>query len=33
MAVLESVVVLKNSGRSFVVKKGQTLRVAGRTVG
>ena len=35
MAVLESVqsvIVAKNSGRSFVVKKGQTLRVAGRTV-
>jgi hypothetical protein len=32
MATLESVVVPKNSGRSFVVKKGQTLRVAGRTV-
>jgi uncharacterized protein YcgI (DUF1989 family) len=32
MAVLESVVVAKNSGRSFVVKKGQRLRVAGRTV-
>ncbi|MGH7766259.1 MAG: DUF1989 domain-containing protein [Candidatus Binatia bacterium] len=32
MAMLESVVVPKNSGRSFVVKKGQILRVAGRTV-
>jgi len=32
MAVLESVVVPKNSGKAFVVKKGQTLRVAGRTV-
>jgi len=32
MAVLESVVVQKNSGRSFVVKKGQTFRVAGSTV-
>jgi hypothetical protein len=32
MAVLKSVVVPKNSGKSFVVKKGQTLRVAGRTV-
>jgi uncharacterized protein YcgI (DUF1989 family) len=32
MAVLQSVVVPKNSGRSFVVKKGQRLRVAGRTV-
>ncbi len=32
MAVLESVIVPKNSGKSFVVKKGQRLRVAGRTV-
>ena len=32
MAVLESVVVPKNSGKAFVVKKGQRLRVAGRTV-
>jgi uncharacterized protein len=32
MAVLESVVVPKNSGKSFVVKKGQTLRIAGKTV-
>ena len=32
MAVLESVVVPKNSGRAFTVKKGQRLRVAGRTV-
>ena len=32
MAVLESVVVPKNSGKAFVVKKGQKLRVAGRTV-
>jgi len=32
VAILESVVVPKNSGRAFVVKKGQTLRVAGRTV-
>ena len=32
MATLESVVVPKNSGRAFVVKKGQRLRVAGRTV-
>src|SRR5258706_15266824 len=35
MAVLESVqsvIVAKNSGRSFVVKKRQTLRDAGRTV-
>jgi uncharacterized protein YcgI (DUF1989 family) len=32
MAVLESVVVPKNSGKSFVVKKGQRLRVDGRTV-
>ena len=32
MAVLESVVVPKNSGRALVVKKGQRLRVVGRTV-
>lgn len=32
MKVLQSVVVPKNSGKSFVVKKGQILRVAGRTV-
>jgi uncharacterized protein YcgI (DUF1989 family) len=32
MAVLESVVVPKNSGKALVVKKGQRLRVAGRTV-
>ena len=32
MAVLESVVVPKNSGKAFIVKKGQRLRVAGRTV-
>jgi uncharacterized protein len=32
MTVLQSVVVPKNSGKSVVVKKGQTLRVAGRTV-
>jgi uncharacterized protein YcgI (DUF1989 family) len=32
MTVLESVIVPKNSGKSFIVKKGQTLRVAGRTV-
>ena len=32
MKVLQSVVVPKNSGKSFVVKKGQVLRVAGRTV-
>jgi uncharacterized protein len=32
MRVLQSVVVPKNSGRSVVVKKGQILRVAGRTV-
>ena len=32
MAVLESVVVPKNSGKAFVVKKGQKLRIAGRTV-
>ncbi|HTM07304.1 MAG TPA: urea carboxylase-associated family protein [Verrucomicrobiae bacterium] len=32
MTVLQSVVVPKNSGKSVVVKKGQVLRVAGRTV-
>ena len=32
MATLESAVVPKNSGKAFVVKKGQRLRVAGRTV-
>lgn len=32
MKVLQSVVVPKNSGKSFVVKKGQVLRVAGRTI-
>ena len=32
MATLESVIVPKNSGRAFVVKKGQRLRIAGRTV-
>ena len=32
MAILESVVVPKNSGGAFVVKKGQRLRIAGRTV-
>ncbi|OGQ80032.1 MAG: hypothetical protein A3F90_05920 [Deltaproteobacteria bacterium RIFCSPLOWO2_12_FULL_60_19] len=32
MAVLENVVVPKNSGKAFIVKKGQKLRVAGRTV-
>jgi uncharacterized protein YcgI (DUF1989 family) len=32
MAMLESVVVPKNSGRAFVVKKGQRIRIAGRTV-
>ena len=32
MAVLESVIVAKNSGRAFTVKKGQRLRVAGSTV-
>jgi len=32
MTVLQSVVVPKNSGHSFAVKKGQVLRVAGRTV-
>jgi len=29
MAVLENVVVPKNSGKAFIVKKGQKLRVAG----
>ena len=32
MAQLQSEVVPKNSGRAFVAKKGQRLRVAGRTV-
>jgi len=32
MAVLESVVVPKNSGRALVIKKGQRIRVAGRTI-
>jgi len=32
MTVLQSVVVPKNSGKAVVVKKGQILRVAGRTV-
>lgn len=32
MATLESVVVPKNSGRAFVIKKGQRIRVAGRTI-
>ena len=32
MKVLQTVVVPKNSGKSFVVKKGQVLRVAGRTI-
>jgi uncharacterized protein len=32
MTVLQSVAVPKNSGHSFAVKKGQVLRVAGRTV-
>ena len=32
MKVLQSVVVPKNSGKSFVVEKGQILRVAGRTI-
>src|SRR5689334_11121578 len=32
MKILQSVVVPKNSGKSFVVKKGQVLRVAGRTI-
>ncbi|OGP28840.1 MAG: hypothetical protein A2038_04225 [Deltaproteobacteria bacterium GWA2_57_13] len=32
MAILESVVVPKNSGRALVIKKGQRIRVAGRTI-
>lgn len=32
MAILESVAVPKNSGRAFVLKKGQRLRVAGRSI-
>ena len=32
MATLRSEVVPKNSGRAFIVKKGQRIRVAGRTV-
>ena len=32
MAQLQSEIVPRNSGRAFVVKKGQRLRVAGRTV-
>src|SRR5512145_2937626 len=32
MALLRSEVVPKNSGKAFTVKKGQRLRVAGRTV-
>ena len=32
MALLQSEVVPKNSGKAFAVKKGQRLRVAGRTV-
>lgn len=32
MVMLESVVVAKNSGRAFVVEKGQRLRVSGRTI-
>ncbi len=32
MATLVSEIVAKNSGRAFIVKKGQRIRVAGRTV-
>lgn len=32
MAILQSVVVPKNSGRAFVVEKGQRLRVTGRSI-
>ena len=32
MATLESVVVPKNSGGAFVVKKGQRIRIAGRSI-
>jgi uncharacterized protein YcgI (DUF1989 family) len=32
MATLESVVVPKNSGRAFVVKKDQRIRIAGRSI-
>src|SRR3989338_2263610 len=32
MATLENVVVPKNSGRAFVVKEGQRIRVAGRSI-
>ena len=32
MAYLQSEIVPKNSGKAFVVKKGQRLRVAGRTI-
>ena len=32
MAALENVVVPKNSGRAFVVKKGQRIRIAGRSI-
>ncbi len=32
MAILESITVPKNSGRAFVVKKGQRIRIAGRSI-
>ena len=32
MAVLESRVVAKNSGAAFEVKKGQRLRIAGKSI-
>jgi len=32
MAILKSSIVPKNSGKAFIVKKGQKLRIAGRTV-
>ncbi|MBI2540359.1 MAG: urea carboxylase-associated family protein [Deltaproteobacteria bacterium] len=32
MAIVESVTVPKNSGRAFVVKKGQRIRIAGRSI-
>lgn len=32
MATLESVVMPKNSGRAFIIKKGQRLRVSGRSI-
>lgn len=32
MAVLQSDIILKNSGRAYVVKKGQRLRIAGKSI-